>query len=390
MVDDSDLEAFKDLKFGMFVHWSLFSLPSGQRNWQTPGDAIRRFRAEKFDAGEWVDLAVEGGARYMTFTTKHHDGFCLFDSSHTDFSSVQSPARRDFVALLAEECHHRGMPLFLYYSLPDLNHPSFRPGNAAEWENYTSYYQDQVRELCTGYGEIAGFWFDPGPWHGPEYDYRLTETEEIIRQEQPRALVMGRDFYEAERTPPRLPGEMGYLNDHGEGSPRTLGPPSPENPPFEVCDTVNDSWEYNAEDRNFKSPRALKRKLVSIVCQGGNLLLNQGPMASGEVQREQAKAFRSIGSWLGTYGESIYGTRPLALPHSEGIQGVRGKGKAYLHVLEPLEGPAEVWDLPWEPASVRLLTGGDIQFASEAGRLTIEIPEDSLDPVDTVVEISMW
>ncbi len=381
----AEQEAFKDLKFGMFIHWSLFSLPTGQRGWRTPDDAIERFRAERFDARSWVDLAVEGGARYITFTTKHHDGFCLFSSRHTDFTSLHSPAGRDFVALLSDECQERGMPLFLYYSLPDLHHPSFQTG---KMDDYVEYYQNQVRELCTGYGEIAGFWFDPGPWHGPDYDYRLTETEGILRREQPKALMMGRDFYEAERTAPSLPGEMGYLDDHGEGSPRHIGPPSPDNPPFEVCETINDSWEYNEDDRNFKSPRTLIREVVSVACHGGNLLLNQGPRATGEVQDEQAEVFRSIGGWLRSYGESIYGTRPLTLPGSRGMNLVEGNGKAYLHILEPAN-PLEITELPYGVRSARLLTRGDLAYKSSGRGLRIEVPEDCIDPIDTIVEMEI-
>ena len=352
-------ESFKDSKFGMFFHWSLFSLPTGHEDWRTPEGAMGNFCAEKFDAGKWVDSAEEAGARYITFTSKHHDGFCLFSTDLTDFNSANSPAARDFLSLLSEECHDRGMPLFVYYSLADHHHPGFRPGEP-EWVDYLEYYHGQIEELCSNYGEIAGFWLDPGPWHGPGYDYQIDFTDGIIRDYQPSALLMGRDFYESEKGVPVLPGTRGRLNNVGEGDPREMPAPAPGNWPFEVCDTINDSWQYNEADLNFKSTGTLLRKLVSVVGLGGNYLLNQSPMGSGELDTRQAGILREMGAWLNRNRGSIYGTRPLG-PTKWGPL-VAGNGTNYLYILD------------WPPDG-----GGDTQIEAgnpdEYGMAIVEIDD---------------
>jgi alpha-L-fucosidase len=377
-------EAFKDLKFGMFVHWSLFSLPTGHQRWKTPEGAAQQFMADRFDAGQWLDVAEGAGARYITFTAKHHDGFCLFSSQLTEFCSAKTPARKDFVGLLSDECRRRGMPLFIYYSLPDLHHPGFTPGQPDEWEGYIEYYQGQIAELSTNYGRVAGFWLDPGPWHGPDHDYRLTRTETIIKELQPHALVMGRDFYEAEKNAPNLPGTLGYLDDHGEGIPREMPAPSPGNWPFEVCDTMNDSWQYNESDTNFKSPDSIIRKLVSIVGTGGNYLLNVSPMASGEVDSRQVGILQEVGAWLDAKGDSVYGTRPFIPPTRWGVA-VSRDNTAYLHVMTTddviMETPVPGGGL----RSFGLMGGEGLRFTRKDSAIEIHVPPASRDGIDTVI-----
>lgn len=378
-------EAFKDAKFGMFIHWSLFSLPTGHDRWASPKGAMEHFTAEEFSASAWVDLAKDAGARYITFTSKHHDGFCLFSSQLTDFDSVHSPAKQDFLKLLADECHAEDMPLFVYYSLPDLHHPSFRPGELLEWERYVEFYQGQIREICMNYGKVAGFWLDPGPWHGLDYNYHLTETEKIIHELQPGSLIMGRDFYESEKSYPDLPGNMGRLNDYGEGDPRPMPAPGPGNWPFEVCDTINDSWQYNQQDRNFKSSSQLTRKLVGIVGMGGNYLLNQGPMASGKVQPEQARRLKVIGSWLRENGMSIYDTRPLAMVPPDWGFAVSKGNRVYLHVLQWSEGSIRLDGFEMNVSSAHLFCGEELDYLSQGGGTTVKIPKPARDEIDIIV-----
>ncbi len=350
---------------------------------------MKQFTAEEFDARLWVGLARQAGARYITFTAKHHNGFCLFSTRLTDFSSPNSPAGRDFVKLLTEECRVQGMPLFLYYSLPDLHHPAFKPGHPHEWARYVRFYQGQIRELCTNYGRIAGFWLDPGPWHGHDYPYHVTQAVEMIRKLQPQALVMGRDFYECERSVPTLPGEMGWLNDEGEGDPRPMPTPGPDNWPFEVCDTVNDSWEYKESDRNFKSAEQLIRKLVAIVGLGGNYLLNLAPMGSGGIQPEQAERFRKIGAWLELNGESIYGTRPLGIPPPAWGYAVFRARKAYLHLTDWRGGRLELEGLAARVRSASLLHGGSVPQGRVGDRETMDVPESARDEIDTIIALEL-
>jgi len=374
-------EAFKDLKFGMFIHWSLFSLPTGHRNWATPVDAAKNFTAKEFDSAKLVRLAKASGAKYITFTSKHHDGFCLFSSELTDFDSCSSPAGRDFVRLMSEECEAMGMPLFIYYSLADLHHPSFA-ARGDPFRDYVDYYQGQIEELCTNYGRIAGFWLDPGPWHGPDLDYDITGTERIIRRLQPRALIMGRDFLESERGLPSLPGTMDQIDDHAEGVPVHLGPPSPDNPPFEVCDTLNDSWNYNRDDQNFKTSSHLIRRLVEIAGLGGNYLLNLAPTGSGRVPPEQEEIFRKIGAWLDRNGASLYGTRPII--RGPWGYGVSGKGKVFLHVLSAGDRALRIQGLKGSFDAAHLLSGEELPLVSTGSSLSVGLPRRP-DPLDTII-----
>jgi len=378
-------ELFKDLKFGMFVHWSLFSLPGGHRNWATPPEAIHRFRAEKFDPDSLVELAQRSGARYMTFMTKHHDGFCLFSTELTDFNSTQSPSGEDFVALLADSCRAKGMNLFLYYSLADLHHPGFVK-RGEDWRSYVDYYQGQIRELCSNYGEVAGFWLDPGPWHGRDYNYAVSETYDLIHDLQPHALVMGRDFFEFEKKVPELPGQMSMTDDFGEAKPFPVGPPSPSNPPFEVCETVNDSWNYNPSDLNFKSPETLIRKLVRIVGAGGNLLLNLAPDGSGAIPAEQEAIFRRIGDWLERNAASIYSTRPVACTPWGYI--VSSPHCLYMHVISHGGGIIEISGLNKKVCSARR---GDeeLDVRRQGQRVLIKLPPRLVDPLDTVIRLDV-
>ena len=378
-------EAFKDLKFGMFVHWSLFSLPAGHDNWATPPGAINSFTAEEFDPDAIVELAVKAGAKYLTFTTKHHDGFCLFSTELTDFNSVQSPAGKDFVSLLGRSCRKAHIPLFLYYSLADLHHPGFRKEGGA-WKSYVEFYQSQITELCTNYGKVAGFWLDPGPWHGPDYDYRLSETYRMIRELQPGALVMGRDFFESERRIPQLPGEMLMADDLGEGRPVRLGPPSRSNPPFEVCQTLNDSWSYNPDDRNFKSPQQLIVELIHIVGRGGNLLLNLAPTGLGEIPSDQEAIFLHIGRWLKAKASSIYRTRPLAVMPWGYI--VSSRHELYMHMLSNQGGVLELSDLGSKDVSA-FIDGDQLQVDTSGEAVTLNLPAEKLEIPDTVVKLSV-
>ena len=273
---------FQDAKLGLFVHWGVYSL-LGKGEWVMEHDKLpigeyaklpARFNPARFDAESWVKLAKGAGARYITVTGKHHDGFCLFDSKLTDYDVVDAtPYHADPLKALADACRQQEIKLFFYYSLLDWHHPDYFPlgktgnrraGGRGEWKRYVAYYQGQVRELCTNYGEIGGIWFD-GWWDRPDADWDLAGTYRMIHELQPDALVgnnhhaapiPGEDFQVFEQD---LPG------DNAAGF-NTAGVAT--DLPLETCLTINDSWGYNAADIHYKTTEQLIRALVGAAGAG--------------------------------------------------------------------------------------------------------------------------
>jgi alpha-L-fucosidase len=342
---------FEDAKFGMFVHWGVYSL-LGKGEWVMNNDKIPiseyeklppRFNPAKFDADEWVRLARAAGMKYLTVTSKHHDGFCMFDSKLTAYDIIDAtPYGKDPMKALVAACHKQGIKLFFYYSLLDWHHPDYFPrgrtGQTAgrpekgDWKSYVTYYQGQVRELCTEYGEIGGIWFD-GWWDRPDADWDLAGTYRMIHELQPGAVVgnnhhvvpfPGEDFQMFEQD---LPGNNSAgFNKAGVAA----------GLPLETCLTLNGSWGYNARDRNFKSPEQVIHALVGAAGRGANLLLNVGPKPDGTIGQESSERLMAVGKWLEKYGKAIYGTRrgPIA-PQPWGVSTVKSSEPAfiYLHVL---------------------------------------------------------
>ncbi len=305
------IEWFRKAKFGIFIHWGIYSI-LGRGEWVMQNEKIPIKEYEKlkdvfnptlFNAEEWCEMFKESGAKYVTFTTKHHDGFCMFDTKLTDYKITNTPFKRDVVKELSEACRKEGLKIFFYYSLLDWHHPDYYPLGATgqysgrpekgNWEKYLEYYHGQVKELCTKYGEIGGFWFD-GWWDKPNADWKLNELYEMIHSLQPSALVgnnhhvdpfPGEDFQIFEQD---LPGE----NTAGFNKAKV------SNLPLETCLTMNNSWGYNSLDNNYKSLETLKEYFRKAWSKGANLLLNVGPLPNGKLVSEQAELLQKIGLWI--------------------------------------------------------------------------------------------
>jgi alpha-L-fucosidase len=404
----ANLEArtwFEDARFGLFVHWGVYSiLADGE--WVMHNRRIGvadyeklpgMFNPTEFDAAAWVSMAKNAGMKYITITSKHHDGFAMFDSKVSDYDIVdRTPYGKDVLKLLADECRKQGIKLFFYHSHLDWHHPDYYPrgrtgGDArrpdrGDWNRYLDYMDGQIKELLTQYGDVGGIWFD-GWWDKPEADWRLERTYRLIHEMQPAALIgnnhhklpfPGEDFQMFEKDLPG--GRTAEFNKDAQVGEL----------PLETCETMNNSWGFNLTDRRHKSTRELVHYLARAAGHGANFLLNVGPMPNGKIQPEFVARLAEVGDWMKTYGESIYGTRkgPIA-PRAWGVTTRKGD-TVYLHVLDWADASLTVPGLPGRVKSARFLKDGKpaVFSASPAG-LTVQIPEAVRDPSDTVIALEM-
>lgn len=378
---DNRLGWWREARLGLFVHWGPVSLKGTEIGWSRGGERRgtggtgeipvevydnlhKQFNPTEFDAREWVSIAQEAGMRYLVFTTKHHDGFCMFDSALTDHKITNSPYGRDIVAELAEACHEAGLRLGFYYSPPDWHHPDYRTENHGR---YVEYLHGQLAELCSNYGRVDIVWFDG--LGGKAEDWNAPALVKQIRALQPEVIINNRaGLPEDYDTPEQVVG--GFQMDR----------------PWESCITLGDQWAYKPDDR-VKSLEACVRMLVSCAGGDGNLLLNVGPMPSGAIEPRQIERLKEIGAWLEKYGESVYGTR--GGPYRPGDWGAstRKGDKVYLHVFR---WPGESLKLPplgVKAVGARLLGGGEARVEEGAQGLVVTVAPELRQPIDTVVEL---
>ena len=392
---------FQDAKFGLFVHWGVYSIPANGE-WVMYRDKIPvteyeklppQFNPVNFDPDEWCRMVKSAGMKYITITSKHHDGFAMFDSEVSDYDIVErTPYGRDVLKMLADSCERHGIKLFFYHSHLDWHNPDYfprgrtgvyesgRPDNG-DWIAYLDYMDAQLKELCTNYGKIGGIWFD-GMWDKPEADWRLGKTYRLIHDLQPQALIgsnhhrapfKGEDFQMFEKG---LPGNDPYSED---GSVSTLS--------LETCETMNNSWGYNSTDAKYKSTGDLVRYLVRAAGNNANFLLNVGPKPDGTIQDEFKLSLAEMGTWLESNGESVYGTRGGPLPPQSWGVTTQKSGVVYLHVLAETDDVIAVPDIGKKVSSVTMLDGTAVRFEKTALGLIIRLPDKGRDPYDTVLVV---
>ncbi len=399
---------FQDDKFGMFIHWGVYSV-LGDGEWvfherRLTVDEYDRlpkfFNPQQFDAKTWVALAKAAGMKYITITSRHHDGFAMFDSKVSDWNIVQrTPYAKDPLKMLAEECHRQGIKLFFYYSQLDWHNPDYFPRGATgtdwnngrpdhgDWNSYLdNYMAGQLTELLTNYGPIGGIWFD-GMWDKPDADWHLPKIYGLIHNLQPAALIIpnhhltpkpGEDVQTFERD---LPGE----NTAGFNTKDVS-----EQLPLESSNTLNGAWGFNIGDNKYKSPAEVEEMLVRAAGRNSNLLLNVGPMPNGEIDPEFVTRLRAVGEWLAKYGDAIYGTRggPIA-PASWGVT-TQKADKVYVHVISwngPLLALPPLVDRV--KAAHMLVDGSPIEFQQSPAGVVLKVPKASKDEVDRVVELTL-
>jgi len=345
----------------------------------------------KFDARQWVAIAKGAGMKYIVITSKHHDGFCMYDTKLGDYSIVKAtPYKRDPMKDLAEACKEAGLKFCFYYSVPDWHYPDFpakysqqgfhgNPNPNADLEKYVAYMKGQVRELLTNYGPIGIMWFDGGgSFRNEPKRAELIHAQEIIdmiRQIQPDCLVNNR---------------LGLPADYG--TPEQQIPGTKPKTAFEVCMTLNRHWGYNKNDKQWKEAPTVIANLADIASKGGNYLLNVGPTAEGLIPADSVRILKDVGQWMAVNGESIYGTSASPLTQVPTWGRVTCKpGKVYLHVLKwPADGNLGVGRLPAAAKKAYFLADKDkaaLTMTIEGGAIIIRLPEKAVDPVDTVVVV---
>lgn len=426
-------EWFRNDRFGLFMHWGAYAVPArgewvrsyehiGTDDYQQYVDA---FRPDSFDADAWADAAARAGMKYAVLTAKHHDGFCLFDSELTDYSTMHNGFGVDVVAEFLRAFRARGIRVGLYYSLVDWHHPDFpvagdpyhpdRDKPTAEgidrhepdFDRYLDYLHGQVRELCTNYGDLDLLWFDFSYGDLKGEAWRATELVRMVRELQPNVLIDNRlEGSGGEKGSIITAHPSEYAGDFASPEQvipvRGLADETGEPIPWEACITLNNHWGYHAFDHDWKPAKLVVRTLVECVSKGGNLLLNVGPDARGRFPEKALEILREVGDWLADNGESVYGAGAAELPKPEWGRYTERDGTIYAHVLEERVGPVALDEIDQESiASVRLVRDGAALGMAKAwmaegnpGLALVPIGPDEAfsyplpDPVDTVLAIT--
>jgi alpha-L-fucosidase len=463
---------FDEAKFGMFVHWGAYAADGIEASWplmlgpeltkrfvealhllgmgevEMPVRDIgveeyeqlpQRFRPEKFDAEEWVDLAKDAGQRYVVLTTKHHDGFAMFDTKVNDYGITHSPFGRDVTREVADACAAGGIGFGTYFSAPDVHDPGYRDlsrpmtetflgqPERPEWSAFLDRMEAQVVELCTNYGELFSMWWDIG--FGPQWP--IDRFHGLVRSLQPQALMNDRlgglasgvdpalaaDFTTPEQSVPRaiprrsthVPTDPTMLfaliqRDDWEAAIAQIAPvikahlearPDPTVPepddflPWEACHTFGGAWAWAPELTEFKSGPDVIRNLVEVASRGGNLLMNVGPRGDGTIQPEFQEALRTVGRWLDRNGEGIYGTTFGPIQGLDGIRTTAGEADIYVHLLEAPPGGVVRLPLDAPVSSARLLgTDAPVGVTRDAGEVVLDVGRIPLDDAVTTIALS--
>jgi alpha-L-fucosidase len=416
---DERMKWWREARFGMFIHWGLYAVPAGEwKGKEIPGAGewimntakipiseyeplAREFNPVKFNADEWVRIAKNAGMKYIVITSKHHDGFCLWDSKVSDYDIVDAtPFKRDILKELSEACKKQGIRLCFYHSIMDWHHPdaqgSFYPNyndgtkSNPNFARYVeNYMKPQIKELVTNYGPLGVLWFD-GEWIKDWTEPQGIELYNYVRGLQPDIIVNNR-VGKGRKGMEGLSQSEEYAGDFGTPE-QQIPPTGLPGVDWETCMTMNDTWGYKSHDHNWKSAEDLLGKLVDIASKGGNFLLNVGPTARGLIPQPSIERLEAMGQWMARNSESIYGTTASPFENLPWGRCTAKPGKLYLHVFAwPQNGELQV-PIPMYFGRVNrayLLAQkqrGDLLLGTDdAGNLVISVPRKAPDPVDTVI-----
>ena len=427
-LDESDqdkqvrMEWWKDARFGMFIHWGLYAVPAGEykgekvegigewimNSLNIPIDEYEKFASGfnpvKFDADEWVSIAKDAGMKYIVITSKHHDGFALWDSEVTEWDIIDAtPYDKDILKQLAKACEAQGITLCFYHSIMDWHHPdaqaiwepNYNQGRDSENVNpdfpeyIENYMKPQLKELLTNYGDIGVLWFD-GEWV-PAY------TTEMGKDIYNYVRSLQSDIVINNRVDKGRQGMMG-LNKDGNFV-GDFGTPEQEIPDtgiadvdWESCMTMNDTWGYKHFDDNWKSEETLIQNLIDIVSKGGNFLLNVGPTAEGIIPQPSVERLKAMGDWMDVNGESIYGANASPFKKPAWGRFTQKENKIYAHIFDwPMDNQLMIPELR-SAKDVYLLTSEgnkSLNITQSDGVLQINLPEEAPDQVASVVVLEI-
>lgn len=412
-------EWFRDAHFGMFIHWGVSSVLGREIGWALSGQDVNeyrknmnRFNPVKFNAYEVVKLAKDAGMKYITFTTRHHDSFSMFDTKYSDWGIMGTPYGKDVLKMLADECRKQDIRLYCYYSLTDFYRPDYCQGNvkkatgiegACNWDAYIQFMKKQLTEILTNYGPIYGIWFD-GHWDQVEKlndgrngkqlrKWGYDEIYKLIHDLQPGCMIVnnhhlatfpGEDYQTFERDLPGANTGGGYSADAVIAN----------DLPLETSDIIGKAWGYVTDDTINRPVRELIHLLIRSAGLGANLLLNIGPTPEGEVRPEHKESLMAIGDWLKVYGETIYGTRKSFMDPAEWGVSVEKEGRIYLHITEPSKVASKLVfnNFPYRIKKAYSYESGkpiDYTFDKKSGTLTVQPGELDKDAVDNVIVLKV-
>jgi len=392
---------FREAKFGMFIHWGIYSVPAGEWNgkknyaeWfqlqtKMPNAEYEKFAKDfnpvKFDAQKWSEVAAKAGMKYMVITSRHHDGFSMYDTKQSDYNIVKAtPYGKDPMVDLSKAARAAGLTFCFYYSIADWHHPEIpaaydqggfhgNPNPQADVKKYDQFMRDQVSELLTNYGPIGIIWFDGGGAFRIKDRAKVLEADkmvELIHSKQPATLINNR---------------LGAGSDYGTPEQRIPGGKQRED--FEVCMTLNNHWGFNKADNHWKEAKEVIQKLADICSKGGNFLLNVGPTSEGEFPPDAIRILSEVGKWMDLNGDSIYGTTasPLAYVPTWGVVTTKAN-HLYLHVLKwPSDGKLTLKSSQAFTEAYALSTHAKLAVNQQGEDITISLPTSAIDSNDSVI-----
>jgi alpha-L-fucosidase len=393
---DKDMQWFKEAKFGVFIHWSQSSVIGEELSWSRNGltpdlkvniqnrvpqkvydNLYKKFNPNKFDADKWMKVFKESGAKYIIFTTKHHDGFCMFDAKNTEYKITNTPYGKDIARQIADAAHKYKMKLFWYYSQPDWTHKDYLTENH---DKYREYMFEHLRQLLSDYGKIDGIWFDClnttwKHWNSPD-------MIKMIRKLQPGILINSRWGW----------GMPIAINGDFDNPEQELGRYE-VNRPWESCITMGPTWGWSGAGKLMSADSCIKT-LVQCVGAGGNLALNIGPRPDGAIEPQEIKNLKTIGNWLKKNGKAVYATK--GGPYKPGVYGVtsRKKNKIFLHILAKMTTPKGLTlrfkNLPAKVLKAyELSSKKKVQFKANKDNITLDISNVKQDNSDTIIVLEL-